>query len=157
MKSMVVFESAYGNTEKIARAIAGNLGKYGAVTLAHAAEARAVNLYDFDLLIIGSPTQLKKASPTVGSWLDGISFDGLKDYPVAVFDTRYQLPSWRSGSAAQILAKRLQRLGAILIIDPESFFVTRTEGNLLSGELDRVPTWADSLNIHYKSFKQAKR
>jgi flavodoxin len=157
MKTMVVFESAYGNTEKIARAIANSLGKYGAVTLVHAAEARAVNLFDFELLVVGSPTQLKKASPTVGSWLDGISFDGLKDYPVAVFDTRYQLPSWRSGSAAQILAKRLQRLGAILIVDPESFFVTRTEGNLISGELERAPTWAESLPSHYKSFKQAKR
>jgi flavodoxin len=157
MKTMVVFESAYGNTEKIARAIAGSLGKYGAVTLVHAAEARAVNLFDFDFLVVGSPTQLKKASPTVGSWLDGISFDGLKDFPVAVFDTRYQLPSWRSGSAAQILAKRLQRLGAIVIVDPESFFVTRTEGNLISGELERAPTWSESLFSHYKSFKQAKR
>jgi flavodoxin len=157
MKTMVVFESAYGNTEKVARAIAGNLGKYGAVTLVHAAEARAINLFDFDLLVVGSPTQLKKASRTVGSWLDGISFDGLKDFPVAVFDTRYQLPFWRSGSAAQTLAKRLQRLGAILILDPESFFVTRTEGNLISGELERAPAWADSLITHYKSFKQAKR
>jgi flavorubredoxin len=156
MRGLVIYESAYGNTELVARTIAGSLEKYGQVNVAHAAEARAQNIHDFDLLVIGSPTQLHKASPTVNEWLDGLPFDTLRDYPVATFDTRYHMPVWRSGSAAQLLAKRARRLGAVLIADAESFFVTRTEGNLIPGELERAPVWADNLYKKFLAFKKQR-
>ena len=156
MRGLVIYESAYGNTESVARTIAGSLEKHGSITLVHAADARAINVHDSDFLIIGSPTQLHKASPTVNEWLDGLPFDSLRNFPVATFDTRYQMPAWRSGSAARLLAKRVQRLGAILVIPPESFFVTRNEGNLIPGELERAPVWADNLYKKYLDFISTK-
>lgn len=153
MRGLVIFESAYGNTELVARSIATSLEKYGSITTLHAAEARAININDSAVLIIGSPTQLHKASPTVNEWLDGLLFDSLKNYPVATFDTRYQMPAWRSGSAAQRLAKRARSLGAVLLMDPESFFVTRNEGNLVPGELERASVWADNLYKKYLNYK----
>jgi flavorubredoxin len=157
MKAMVIFESAYGNTELVARTIAASLEKFGNATLVHAAEARALNIHECDILIIGSPTQLHKASPTVNEWLDGLLYDALQNFPVATFDTRYQMPVWRSGSAAQLIAKRIQKLGAVMITDPESFYVTRDEGNLMPGELERVPVWADHLYKKFIAINPTKR
>jgi flavodoxin len=154
MRGLIVYESAYGNTELVAQTIAGSLERYGPVVLVHAADARAINVHDFEILIIGSPTQLHKASPTVNDWLDGLLFDSLRGYPVATFDTRYQMPTWRSGSAAQLLAKRARRLGAIMLVSPKSFFVTRKEGDLIPGELDHIPEWVDKLNKKFLEYKK---
>jgi flavodoxin len=157
MRGFVIYESAYGNTELVACTISKNLEKYGTMTVLHAPDARSKDIYDSDIIIIGSPTQLHKASPTINEWLDGLAWDALKNYPVATFDTRYQMPAWRSGSAAQLIAKRIQKLGAVLLVDPESFFVTRKEGNLLPGELERVSEWVDNLYRKYLEFRSSKR
>jgi flavodoxin len=155
MKALVLFESAYGNTERIARAIAEGLENYGQVTLLHTAGARSVNLWEFDLLVIGSPTQFRKASPTMIGWLDGLPYKGLKDYPAAIYDTRYQMPVWRSGSAGRQMDKKIRKLGGILLLEPESFFVNRNAGDLLPGEMERVPAWVDALYRKYLDFAQS--
>jgi hypothetical protein len=54
-------------------------------------------------------------------------------------------PRWLTGSAAQVIARRLDGFGLDLVADPESFFAAHTEGPLLDGELDRAAGWADTL------------
>jgi flavodoxin len=156
MKALVLFESAYGNTERIARAIANRLDDYGQATLLHAAEAGEVGLFEYDLLVIGSPTQFRKASPTMTGWLEGLPYKGLKDGLCAVYDTRYQMPVWKSGSAGRQLAKRVRRLGGVMLLEPESFFVSRDAGNLLPGEIERVSSWVDSLYKNYQDLTQTQ-
>jgi flavodoxin len=154
MKALVLFESAYGNTERIARVIAEGLENHGQVTLLHATEAKSVNLWEFDLLVIGSPTQFRKASPTMLGWLDALPYKGLKGYLIAIYDTRYQMPVWRSGSAGSQMGKRVRKLGGVLLLEPESFFVNRNAGDLLPGELERVPAWVDALYREYLNLEQ---
>ena len=55
MKALIVYDSTYGNTEKIAKAI--GVAIPGEVKVQRAAEVDVVELNSYDLLIIGSPTQ----------------------------------------------------------------------------------------------------
>jgi dienelactone hydrolase len=64
---------------------------------------------------------------------------------VAVFDTRAHKPELLVGSAAHGVARRLQRQGYRLIVEPESFFVQGTPGPLEDGELERAAEWAEAL------------
>jgi flavodoxin len=89
MKAMLVYDSAYGNTEKIAQAIGDALGSQGEVKLVRAADARPEQLAGLDLLVVGSPTQ--KFSPTgaTTAFLKGIPKNSLQGVKVAAFDTRF--------------------------------------------------------------------
>jgi hypothetical protein len=53
--------------------------------------------------------------------------------------------AWVPGSAAHGIAKRLSKLGATLVADPESFRVVGTPGPLAAGELDRARQWGEQL------------
>jgi len=55
MKASVVYDSVYGNTEKIARAIGGAIA--GEVKVLRPGEVNSSDLASLDLLVVGSPTQ----------------------------------------------------------------------------------------------------
>ncbi len=55
MKVLIVYESMYGNTEKIAKAIGGAI--IGWVKVLHVDKAIACELRMIDLFIVGSPTR----------------------------------------------------------------------------------------------------
>ena len=60
MKTLVVYDSIYGNTEKIARAIGGAIE--GEVKVLKADEAYFIELQGFDLIFVGAPTQAGRPS-----------------------------------------------------------------------------------------------
>jgi hypothetical protein len=62
----------------------------------------------------------------------------------AAFDTRIN-KGWVPGSAARGIVKRLRKLGASLVADPESFQMVGTPGPLAPGELDRARCWGEQL------------
>jgi len=53
MKSVVVFESMYGNTHEIAEQIAAGLESIGPVVLGNPAQVPATTAADADLLVVG--------------------------------------------------------------------------------------------------------
>ena len=53
------------------------------------------------------------------------------------------------GSAARAIARRLRRLGAVLVADPESFRVVGSPGPLAAGELDRARQWGEQLATRF--------
>ncbi|MEJ2208384.1 MAG: flavodoxin domain-containing protein [Anaerolineae bacterium] len=153
MKAMVIYDSAYGNTEKVARAIGQALGPAGEVEVVRASEAGPEQAIGLDLLIVGSPTQKFSPLGTVTAFLKGIPQDGLQGVKVAAFDTRFpqsQVDEVRIlaffvrifGYAAEPIAKRLTKKGGELAVPPEPFYVSDTQGPLLDGELERAADWA---------------
>jgi flavodoxin len=144
MKTIVIYDSLYGNTEQIAKAIGGAIE--GEVTVVKAAQADAAALASFDLLIIGSPTQGGRFTTHVKALLDDIPADALKGKRVATFDTR--LKTWFVkvfGWAANRLADALKEKGAVLIAPGAGFLVKATRGPLVEGELERAAAWAKSI------------
>jgi flavodoxin I len=146
MKTLVVYESLFGNTAKVAQAIASGLAERGSTRLATIGQVGAADLESFDLLVLGCPTQYHEATPDTLAWLDRIPSAVLADLPLAVFDTRYHTARLLSGSAAQAVGKDLKRRGGRLMAPPESFFVADREGPLEDGEIERAAAWARALS-----------
>jgi flavodoxin len=150
MKALVVYDSVFGNTEQIARAMSEAL----ATQAVRVGEASA-QLADVDLLIVGSPTRGFRPTPAMTTWLKGLPEGALKGVKAAAFDTRIA-PSdikspifrWivtRGGYADKGIAKLLAAKGATLAAAGEGFIVKASEGPLKDGELARAAEWASSL------------
>jgi len=160
MGALIVVESWFGNTGAVAGAVAEGLGEVMAVDLRNIADAPATLEPGIDLLVVGGPTHAVGMSrpgtrrdaarqaghatePGIGvrEWLAILSGDIGR---AAAFDTRIDT-GWWAGSAASGIAKRLRRLGAELVAEPESFHVAGTPGPLVDGELDRARRWGEQL------------
>lgn len=144
MKALIVYDSVYGNTEKIAKAIGGAIT--GEVKVLRVNEANPSKLKTIDLLIVGSPTQGGRPTPAIQDFLDKVSEPAIKGINVAAFDTRLST-KWVGifGYAAGRIADSLKRNGGILIASPEGFFVKGKEGPLKEGELGRAASWAKAI------------
>ena len=57
MKSLIVYDSYFGNTEQVAEAIGQGFGEQAEVRVLRASEVTAAHLEGLDCLIVGSPTR----------------------------------------------------------------------------------------------------
>jgi flavodoxin len=155
MKALVIYDSQFGNTEKIAQAIGDALAAGAETTMLRVTGATPQALSGYDLLVVGSPTQRFNATETLSGLLDGLE---LVDVKAAAFDTRFDREevdsrvlrfamkaagdkAWAATRIADLLAKA----GATVISSPEGFIVEDTEGPLRPGEIDRAVGWAARL------------
>ena len=157
MKSLILYDSQFGNTEKIAQAIARGLEESHEVTMLRVSQASADQLTGFDLVVAGSPTQGFRATKASSALLKGLPKKAFKGVKVTAFDTRFTeqkikesarfLPTLVKmfGYAAEPLAEQMVSKGGQLIVPAEGFFVGDTEGPLLEGELERAESWGKQL------------
>ena len=144
MKALIVYDSVYGNTEKIARAIAEAITPSAEVKVVRAVEANPSELESTDLLIVGSPTHGGRPTPAVQDLLKKVL--KLQGINVAAFDTRIPTKLVKVfGYAAGRIANNLKKKGGNLIASPEGFFVTGGKGPLKEGELERAADWAKGM------------
>ena len=144
MNSLVVYGSRHGNTQKVAEAIAFELGKHGVVQVVSAEEARVLP-EQLDLIVVGGPTEAHRVTEPVAQFFDRVAKGQLVGKAAAAFDTRLRWPEWLSGSAAAGIAQRLHQSRANLIAPEMSFFVGGKLPVLEPGELERAGAWAASL------------
>ena len=151
MKTLVVYDSAYGNTEKIARSIGTALS--GEVSIRRVGEVETADVQSVDLLIVGSPTHGGTFTEPVKNYLNAITTTLVQDVKAAVFDTSFSKETEGVfmdiiidvfGYAAPKLAGELGAKGA-LVVASESFFVLDTEGPLKDGEIERSSEWGREL------------
>ena len=155
MKALVVYDSVYGNTEKIARAIGGAIT--GDVKVLSASDVNPAELESIDLLIVGAPTQGGRPTPVMREFLEKIPESTIKGVQIAAFDTRFST-KWVGifGYAAGKIASSLKKKGGVLVLLPEAFFVKGTKGPLKEGELERAAGWAQE-EIKSKSSPTTKQ
>jgi flavodoxin len=139
VNAVVVYDTWYGNTEQIARAVAVRLGS---PRLVKVSPAGALDLAGCDLLVIGSPTHGGGMSVGMRQAVPRMEAKALERLRLAVFDTRFHEDISHTGSAAVKIAQQLVKKGARLVVPPESFFVKGLNGPLEEGELARAPDWA---------------
>ncbi len=154
MKTLVVYDSVHGNTEKIARAIGDALA--GEVKVLRVTEVNSSELRTTDLLIVGSPTYGGRPTPVIQEFLRKIPPDSLKHIDVASFDTRFSAKDrgigiriivGLMGYAAGRIANSLIGKGGYLVKPPEGFIVGDTEGPLKQGEVERAAEWAKGITL----------
>jgi len=152
MKVRVVYDSVFGNTEQVARAMGETLGPQGDVETVRIGDVEPEELTGLDVLIVGSPTRAFRPTGATTKLIQAIPRDGLAGVKVAAFDTRISPADVDSrvlrvmvklfGYAADPIAKRLEKKGGELAVAPEGFFVKDTEGPLKEGEVGRAAEWA---------------
>ena len=154
MKALIVYDSVYGNTEKIAKAIGGAIT--GDIKVLHTGETSSSDLKELDLLIVGSPTHGGRPTPAVKEFLSKIPSNALKNVDVTSFDTRFSAKSKGVGVGIRVLvrvigyaagriANTLKDKGGYLVASPEGFIVEGNEGPLKQGELERAAGWAKEI------------
>jgi len=141
MNALIVYDSTYGNTEKIAKAIGAAIG--GTVRVVRISEADAAALGKADLLVVASPTTGGRPTEAMLALLNGLPAGSLKNVRVASVDTRLKA-KWVKifGYAAEKIAVRLQKCGGKPVAQPEGFIVNGSKGPLADGELERAAAWA---------------
>ncbi len=151
MKALIVYDSVYGNTEEIARAIAGAITPSDGVKVLRAGEANPSKLESIDLLIVGSPTHGGRPTKAIQEFIGKIPANALRNVGVTSFDTRIsgkdkgfgiRILVGAIGYAAGRIANSLKGKGGYLAAAPEGFIVEGNEGPLKQGELERAAGWA---------------
>lgn len=163
MEAIVVYESVWGNTAAVARAIAEGLGDG---TEAFPTDAvPADRLARADLIVAGSPVfafslpsdairdrilqdetdgPLPDLShPSLRSWLDGLA-KGPGHGMAAAFETRIW---WSPRGATGTIEKKLAAAGYRRLLKAEKFVVQDKYGPLREGELGRAYTWGEQLRV----------
>jgi len=169
MRTLIVYESVYGNTHATAERIADGLRRTGEVVVVSVAAVTAEQIAAADLLVVGGPTHMHGMSssrtrqmavkaaadadsdvvvdpdaegPGIRSWLDELGdADGRR---AVAFDTRLEGPPLLTGRASRGIARRLHHHGFDVVADPESFLVDK-KNHLVPGEADRASRWGASL------------
>ena len=160
MKAVVVYESLWGNTAAIARAIAEGIGS-GAQALS-TAQASGAAISGVDLIVAGSPVlgfrlpsekMLENiranpgkapkppnlSQPSMRSWLEAPPKGGGRS---AAFETRIW---WSLGGATGAILRALKRAGFEPLGKGRRFIVKGTYGPLRDGELERARLWGEEL------------
>jgi flavodoxin len=141
MRACVIFDTRYGNTEKIARSFETGLREAGVQTVCVNAKDVAVeSLMQYDLICVGAPTEAFSASKPMKEFLGKLKSIDLSGKCGFAFDTK--LDSRFSGSAAKFIEKELSNKDLQIIVPRESalvFGVNKEEGGarLKEGEEKR--------------------
>jgi hypothetical protein len=163
VSALVVYESSFGNTEAVARAVADGIAQHMPVRVVAVADPRAEASDDETLVVVGGPTHAfgmsrestrreaqgrgghaSQVETGVRDWVARLPADRA-DRLYATFDTRVAKVQHLPGSAARAAARALHRSGHHAVGHPESFFVADVEGPLLPDELGRARDWGAAL------------
>jgi flavodoxin len=152
MNIIIVYDSLYGNTEKIANVIAQEFSSHK-VHIVKAKDVTKDAARDVDLIIVGSPTHGGRPSSGTKEFLSQIAPDSLKNIRGASFTTGistegqnifFRFIIWLMGYADKHIARVLNKNGA-RIVGEEIFFVLEKDGPLKEGELERAKKWASEI------------
>jgi Flavodoxin len=169
MRALVIYESMFGGTRRIAEAIAEGVSSEMPCRVVRAADVVPEDLSQANLVVVGAPTHAhglprpstRKGSadyprksegrltlepgadvaPGVREWLSGLGDLGVS---AAAFDTRAKGPRLLTGQAGRAITRSLRAHGFSVISRPESFLTTKNQ--LLPGETDRAVAWGKSLS-----------
>jgi hypothetical protein len=158
MKTVVVYESHWGNTEAIARAIADGIGPDAVALTTDAAVGSAIA--DADLLVAGAPVMALRlptsdtlaklgdddqepkpdlSHPSMRDWLAGLTH---RTGYGAAFETRLR---WSPGGSTGTIEKGLAAAGYRRLASGRKFVVKGGHGPLRDGELDAARAWGAEL------------
>jgi flavodoxin len=151
VKALVIYDTNFGSTKAIAEAVARELGR----------DARAISVTNFagkdldgvGLVVVGSPIIGWRPAQRMAKFLAGLEPGQLNGIKAAAFDTRVRL--FIHGDAAGKIARKLEAAGALLLSEPQPFYVRGREGPLFDGEVKRAAEWARSLKTGLSLAKYA--
>lgn len=162
MRALVIYESMFGNTRRIAHAVADGMADAAEVDITDVVDAPTAVPSDVDMIVVGAPTHVftlsrettrREAARRGGAftdvpegireWLDSLA-PPRPGTAFAAFDTRVDGMALLPGAASHT-ASRVARKRGFDVVEPSSFLVTGYEGPLVDGELESAREWGHGL------------
>jgi hypothetical protein len=159
MRAIVVYESHWGNTAQVARAIAEGIGPDALALNTDEASPRVVA--EADLVVAGAPIMAfglpsdamvenvgkdpkapvpgDVSHPSLRHWLEALPPSRAS---AASFETKLR---WSPGGATGAIDERFHRAGYRTVAKGQKFFVSGSYGPLRDGELERARAWGTEL------------
>jgi len=160
MKGIVVYDTSYGNTKKIAETITETLRESGIeVDLFYVKDVKKLSGKGYDFFVLGSPTKFGTMSFTIKFFLGKVKSEEWMSKPFAAFDTenpenveqsRIQNKEW---SAGEKIAEKLKEKKMNQLLPGLKALVIGQKGPLVEGEIERTKTYARELAAKLKDEK----
>ena len=152
MRTLIVYFSKFGNTRRLAEAMAETLKAAGEARTVDVNRLTAADVEGVNLVVVGSPTHAFSLPRAVRTALDALPLSILSAKSVAAFDTTVKLWPLRHLRASPKLLALLARLGGHAVARPQTFYVqtknpqkTGEINLLLDSELEHARKWAAKL------------
>ena len=152
---LLIYDSVFGNTLKIANEIVNQLRiEHKVPLLRHVNDLTPEDITNADLILFGSPTRAFRPSVPMMTLLKHVG-KSLASKKVTCFDTRidtstiqskflHQMVRW-FGYANDYFVKQFKRFGALLITEPAYFFVKDSAGPLAEMALSQAIEFAERI------------
>jgi menaquinone-dependent protoporphyrinogen IX oxidase len=160
MKGIVVYDTSYGNTKKIAETITETLKEFRIeVDLFDAKDVKKLSGKDYDFLVLGSPTKFGTMSFAIRGFLGKVKSEEWMNKPFTAFDTenpeniekaRAEKKEW---SAAEKISEKLRDKKMNQLLPVLKALVLDWKGPLVEGEIERTKDFARELVLKLKEEK----
>jgi menaquinone-dependent protoporphyrinogen IX oxidase len=157
MKGIVVYDTSYGNTKKIAETIVETLEESGIeVDLFYVKDLKKLSAKDSSFLVLGSPTKFGTMSFAIRSFLGKVKSEEWINKPFAAFDTenpeniekaRAENKEW---SAAEKISEKLRDKKMNQLLPVLKALVLGQKGPLVEGEIERTKEYARRFAVKLK-------
>jgi menaquinone-dependent protoporphyrinogen IX oxidase len=157
MKGIVVYDTSYRNTKKIAETIAETLKDAKIeVDLFYVKDIKKLSGKDYDFFVLGSPTKFGTMSFAIKFFLGKVKTEEWMNKPFAAFDTenpenveraKAENKEW---SAAEKIADKLRERKMSQLMPVLKALVLDQKGPLLEGEVDKARDYARELAVKLK-------
>ncbi len=157
MKGIVIYDTTYGNTRKVAEIIAETLKENGIQTDAFKVnEVKKLNSKEYDFFVLGSPTKFGTMSFAVKFFLGKVKTEDWMNKPFAAFDTenpenversKAENKDWSAGEkiAQKLTEKKMRQLLPVL-----KALVINQKGPLVDGQIERTKDFAKQIAAKLK-------
>ena len=155
MKGIVVYDTSYGNTKKIAETIAETLKESGIeVDLFDVKNLRKLSAKEYSFLVLGSPTRFGTMSFAIRGFLGKVKSEEWVNKPFAAFDTENPENMERKEySAAEKIATKLIDKKMNQLLPVLKALVSGQKGPLKEGEIERTKEYAREIANKLKTEK----
>jgi len=155
MKGVVVYDTSYGNTKKIAETIAETLKESGIeIDLFDVEDVKKLSAKDYDFLVLGSPTRFGTMSFAIRGFLGKVKSEEWMNKPFTAFDTEnpenLEKKEW---SAAEKIAAKLRDKKMNQLLPVLKALVLGQKGPLVEGEIERTKDYTKEFVAKLKSEK----
>ncbi|MEE8318566.1 MAG: flavodoxin domain-containing protein [Dehalococcoidales bacterium] len=145
-KAIIVYESKYGNTRRVAEAIAEGMGAVSGTeaVLCELKEVDREGLKDFDAVVVGSPNHIGTATRSIRKFIDEMGKLGLEGKTVAVFDT-YIRGDFEKAVKKMEKSVREKVGGVKLPVPGLSIRVDKMKGPVTEGEMPKAREFGEKV------------
>jgi len=155
MKGIVVYDTSYGNTKKIAETISETLKESGIeVDLFDVKDVKKLSAKDYNFLVLGSPTKFGTMSFAIRFFLGKVKSEEWMNKPFAAFDTENpENAEKKEYSAAEKIAAKLIEKKMKQLLPTLKALVFEMKGPLKEGEIERTKEYTRELAAKLKEEK----